>query len=389
MNTDKRVILMVIDSVGIGELPDAKDFGDEGSDTVGCLYRTIEGFSLPNMEKLGLRNIDGVSFYKPTEAIGTYGKMAEISPGKDTTTGHWEIAGLKLPSPFNVYPDGFPDEIIDKFREATGYDILCNKPASGTEIIKELGIEHMNTKKLIVYTSADSVFQIAAHEDIVPIEELYDICQKAREILDEYYVSRVIARPFIGTSPENFERTANRRDFSYYPIGKTVMNLLDDNGITVAAVGKIEDIFAGSGVTIAVHTQSNNDGVDKTIEYMKTINHGLIFSNLVDFDSKYGHRNNPRGYADCLIEFDGRVPELMENLRENDILIITADHGCDPTTPSTDHSREYVPLLVYKKGITPVNLGVRKTYADIAATIAEYFGLEYETPGESFLGEIK
>ncbi|MBR6800631.1 MAG: phosphopentomutase [Eubacteriaceae bacterium] len=386
---NKRVILVVIDSVGVGELPDAKNFGDEGSDTVGHLYETIEGFSLPNMEKLGLRMIDGISFAKQSSPVGGYGKMAEISPGKDTTTGHWEIAGLKLPSPFNVYPEGFPDEIINKFKEATGYDILCNKPASGTEIIKELGVEHMNTKKLIVYTSADSVFQIAAHEEIVPVEELYDICQKARKILDEYYVSRVIARPFIGTSPENFERTSNRRDFSYYPIGKTVMNLLDENGITVAAVGKIEDIFAGSGVTVAVHTESNNDGVDKTIDYMKTIENGLIFTNLVDFDSKYGHRNNPQGYADCLKEFDERVPDLMAELKENDILIITADHGCDPMTPSTDHSREYVPLLVYKNGMTPVNLGVRGSYSDIAATIADYFGYEYDCPGASFLGEIK
>lgn len=386
---DKRIILIVIDSVGVGELPDADKFGDEGSDTVGHLYSGIKDFSLPNMEKLGLRNIDGISFFKDCSPVGAYGKMAEISPGKDTTTGHWEIAGLRLPSPFNVFPDGFPDEIIDKFREKTGYDILCNKPASGTEIIKELGVEHMNTKKLIVYTSADSVFQIAAHEDVVPVEELYDICRKAREILDEYYVSRVIARPFVGTSPENFERTSNRRDFSYYPIGKTVLNLLDENGITVAAVGKIEDIFAGSGITMAVHIESNNDGVDKTVEYMNSVEKGLIFTNLVDFDSKYGHRNNPQGYADCLKEFDGRLPEVIENLRDNDILIITADHGCDPTTESTDHSREYVPLLVYKNGIIPTNLGVRKTYADIAATIAEYFGLSYETPGESFLGEIR
>lgn len=386
---NKRIILIVIDSVGVGELPDAKNFGDEGSDTVGCLYKTIENFSLPNMEKLGLRNIDGVSFHERSEAVGCYGKMAEISPGKDTTTGHWEIAGLKLPSPFNVYPEGFPDEIIDRFKAETGYDILCNKPASGTEIIKELGEEHMRTKKLIVYTSADSVFQIAAHEDVVPVDELYEICKKARNILDEYYVSRVIARPFIGETPDNFERTANRRDFSYYPIGDTIMNVLAGNGYPVAAVGKIEDIFAGSGVTQSVHTQSNNDGVDKTIEYMKTVPTGLIFTNLVDFDSKYGHRNNPQGYADCLKEFDGRVPELMENLREGDILIITADHGCDPTTPSTDHSREYVPLLVYYDGITPKNLGVRKTYADVAATIAEYFGIEYDCPGESFLGGIK
>ncbi len=386
---DKRVILLVIDSVGIGELPDAKNFGDEGSDTIGHLYETAENFSLPNMERLGLRNIDGISFYKDCNPTGSYGKMAEISPGKDTTTGHWEIAGLKLPSPFNVYPDGFPDEIIDKFKAATGYDILCNKPASGTEIIKELGMQHMATKKLIVYTSADSVFQIAAHEDIVPVEELYEICEKTRKILDEYYVSRVIARPFVGTSPENFERTPNRRDFSYEPVGKTVLNLLAENDITVAAVGKIEDIFAGSGVTTAVHTESNNDGVDKTLEYMKTVKKGLIFSNLVDFDSKYGHRNNPQGYADCLMEFDARVPELIDALEDNDILIITADHGCDPTTESTDHSREYVPLLVYKKGITPTNLGVRATYADVAASIADYFGLEYETPGKSFLEEIK
>ncbi|MBE6039119.1 MAG: phosphopentomutase [Anaerofustis stercorihominis] len=385
---DKRVILIVMDSVGVGELPDSASFGDAGSDTLGHIYETIDNFRLPNLEKMGIGNIDGVDLIKTEKPVASYGKMAEISPGKDTTTGHWEIGGLKLPSPFNVYPEGFPDEIISKFKLATGYDILCNKPASGTEIIKELGEEHMRTKKLIVYTSADSVFQIAAHEDVVPLEELYDICRKARNILDEYYVSRVIARPFVGTNKDDFVRTANRRDFSYYPIGKTILNALSENGKTVAAVGKIEDIFAGSGITLSVHTESNNDGVDKTLEYMDTVEDGLIFTNLVDFDSKYGHRNNPAGYAECLMEFDGRLPEIMNKMREDDLLIITADHGCDPTTESTDHSREYVPLIVYKKGCTPVNLGIRETYSDIAASIGDYLDVEYSCLGKSFIGEI-
>lgn len=386
---DKRVILIIADSVGIGALPDAEDFGDSGSDTLGHIYSVVPDFSLPNLERLGLRHINGISFPSDEgEPIGGYGKMKEISVGKDTTTGHWELSGLTLAKPFRLFPNGFDDEIIEQFTAATGYQILCNKPASGTEIIKQLGEEHMKTKKLIVYTSGDSVFQIAAHESIVPIEELYDVCRKARKILDNYDVSRVIARPFVGDSADTFVRTPNRRDFSVAPTGETILHVLKKNALEVAAVGKIEDIFAGQGITRAVHTVSNADGMEKTAMYMDEVESGLIFTNLVEFDSLFGHRNNALGYGEALREFDHQLPLIIEKLRPNDILMISADHGCDPTTESTDHSREYVPLLVYSPGMKAVNLGIRGTYSDVAATIADYFSLTYPCAGVSFLPEI-
>ena len=315
--------------------------------------------------------------------------MAEVSKGKDTITGHWEIAGLQLEYPFPTYPDGFPKEVLDEFVKLTGRGVLGNCAASGTEIIKEYGEEHMKTGKLIVYTSADSVFQIAAHEEVVPLEDLYRICGIAREMLQgEHMVGRVIARPFIG-EPGNFTRTPNRRDFSAEPTSDTVLDILNKKGLDVIAVGKIEDIFSKKGVTVAEHTKNNMDGVDITLKFMGQESKGLIFTNLVDFDMVFGHRNNPEGYKQALEEFDNRLPEILSAMKDNDMLIITADHGCDPTTPSTDHSREHVPVIIYGKGIREdINLGTRKTFADIACTIAEVFNAENKFPGQSFLREI-
>lgn len=387
---DKRVILIVLDSVGIGELPDAEKYNDKGADTIGNLYKNISEFSLPNMEKLGLGHIDGINYINSVEQpIGAYAKIAEASIGKDTTTGHWEIAGLILDEPFNVFPNGFTEEIINEFKNATGYDILCNKPYSGTEVIKDFGIEHINTRKLIVYTSADSVFQIAAHEEVIALDELYRICSIARELLNKYNVGRVIARPFIGNSPDDFKRTSNRKDFSMQPNADTLLDIVKNAGLSVAAVGKISDIFANCGITESIHTKSNEDGINETLNYMKSVNSGLIFSNLVDFDMLYGHRNDPKGYADALKYFDSRLNEIISALNDNDILIITADHGCDPYfTQSTDHTREYVPLLMYSKNIKPTNLGIRNTFSDIGATISDYLGLTPTKCGKSFLNEI-
>lgn len=392
----KRVIVIVLDSAGIGEQPDSWVYGDEGSNTIGHISRIVENFSLPNLESLGLAHIDGFKeTYRTTtdpgkiSFTGSYGRMTEKSAGKDTTTGHWELAGLILDKPFPLFPNGFPDELINEFEKRIGRKILGNKPASGTAIIQELGDEHVSTGYPIVYTSADSVFQIAAHESVIPVDELYRICRIAREMLTgDYGVGRVIARPFTGESG-NYTRTDRRKDFSIKPHGKTVLNYLADNGYEVRAVGKIEDIFAGSGITQSVHTHSNSDGIDRTIEWIKEEFEGMLFTNLVDFDMLYGHRNNVEGYAKALMEFDMRLPEIMENLKEEDILVITADHGCDPTTASTDHSREYVPLLVTGKHVKKgVNLNTRKTYSDVAKTIADYFGLENSLCGESFLSMI-
>ncbi|HEY8420888.1 MAG TPA: phosphopentomutase [Thermoclostridium sp.] len=392
----KRFIVIVLDSAGIGELPDSSSYGDEGSNTIGHISQLVKDFSLPNLERLGLAHIDGFKeTYRTTTDLknisftGSYGRMAEKSAGKDTTTGHWEIAGIILNKPFPLFPDGFPDELVKEFEKRIGRKILGNKPASGTVIIQELGDEHVKTGFPIVYTSADSVFQIAAHEDVIPIEEQYRICRIARDMLTgDYGVGRVIARPFTGRSG-NYTRTDRRRDFSIEPSDKTILNYLQENGYEVRAVGKIEDIFANSGVTKSVHTHSNQDGIDKTIEWIKEEYEGMLFTNLVDFDMLYGHRNNVEGYAKALMEFDRRLPEITEQLRDDDILLITADHGCDPSTPSTDHSREYVPLLItgnkVKKG---VNLKTRNTYADVAKTIADYFGLENRLCGESFLNLI-
>lgn len=386
-----RIVWIVLDSVGIGELPDAERFGDVGSNTLCNTAKAVGGLNVPNMVKLGLGNIIGVTDVDKCEApIGCYGRLAEISNGKDTTIGHWEMAGIYTPEPFPVYPDGFPVEVIDAFVKKTGVSgVLANRPASGTQIIAELGDEHMRTGKPIVYTSADSVFQIAAHEDVIPLDKLYKMCEDAREILSgKHAVARVIARPFVGKDGA-FTRTANRRDFSLKPTMDNVLNRAIDAGFDVIGVGKIEDIFAGVGITEAIHTKDNQDGVDVTIKYMKQDNKGIIFTNLVEFDSVWGHRNDYEGYARGLAEFDARLPEIMEALREDDCLIITADHGCDPTTPSTDHSREYVPLLIYGDKIRAgVNLGTGETYGDIAQTIAELLGLPKVNIGTSRVSDI-
>lgn len=385
----KRAIIIVLDSVGIGELPDAAQYGDQGSATLQHIYESIPNFRLPNLEQLGLGNINQVeSIPKSEHPIGAYCKMAEQSPGKDTTTGHWEMSGVILEKAFQTFPDGFSDEIMHEFIRETGYDYLCNKAISGTEVIKLFGEEHIQTKKLIVYTSADSVFQIAAHEEVIPLEELYHICQITRKILDKYHVGRVIARPFIGDAPITFLRTTNRRDFSMIPYEKTILVAIKEAGMEVAGVGKIEDIFAKQGLTSAVHTVSNQNGIDLTLQYMENIQHGLIFTNLVDFDMLYGHRNNVRGYSNALIEFDLKLPQILSAMRKDDILFITADHGCDPTTASTDHSREYVPLLVYGQNIEPVNLGIRSTFSDLGQTIADYLNITPLAHGTSFLSDI-
>ncbi len=389
-NKINRAILIVLDSVGIGELPDAADFGDVGSNTLGNITKKCGGISLPNLSKLGLGKIDGINYLPvPEQVDGSYARMSEVSNGKDTITGHWELAGLQLSKPFPTYPEGFPQEVLDEFTRLTGRGVLANCAASGTEIIKQYGEEHMKTGKLIVYTSADSVFQIAAHEDLVPIDELYRICQIARDMLkDEHMVGRVIARPFVG-EPGNFTRTSNRRDYSAAPASDTILDKLSQRGLDVIAVGKIEDIFSKKGITKADHTKSNMHGVDMTIDFMKQQNKGLIFTNLVDFDMLFGHRNNAQGYKEALEEFDKRLPEIIEAMKEDDVLIITADHGCDPTTESTDHSREYVPLLIYGNNIkSDVNLGTRGTFADVASTLADMFGVENVFPATSFYSEI-
>lgn len=386
-----RVIWVILDSVGMGELPDADQFGDVGSNTIGNTAKAVGGLNIPNMINLGLGNIDGMKNLDRTDAPkGCFARLSEISNGKDTTTGHWEMVGIHSTEPFPSYPNGFPTDIIEEFEEKTSRKVLGNKPASGTAILDELGPDHVKTGNLIVYTSADSVFQIAAHEDVVPIDELYKICEIARKMLkDEHAVARVIARPFIGEEG-NWQRTANRRDFSLQPPVDTVLDYMKAAGLQVTGVGKIEDIFANKGITDAIHTKDNMDGVDQTLEYMKKQDKGLIFTNLVDFDSKWGHRNNYVEYAKGLEAFDIRLKEITDQMTENDILFINADHGCDPTTPSTDHSREYVPLLVYGKSIKEgVNLGTRKTFADIGQTIAEIFDVKKIAIGESFLEDIQ
>ncbi|ERI05934.1 phosphopentomutase [Aneurinibacillus aneurinilyticus] len=391
MKRFKRIFLIVLDSVGIGELPDAKDYNDEGAHTLGHIAERMDGLNVPNLAALGLGHIEhlqGVSADAPP--VAAFGKMKEISLGKDTTTGHWEIMGLRVEIPFKTWPNGFPESLIAPFSEKIGRGVLGNKPASGTEIIEELGEEHMRTGDVIVYTSADSVFQVAAHEDVVPLEELYKICQIARELTleDKHSVVRVIARPFVG-EPGNFTRTANRRDFSVSPPGKTVMNKLEDAGYTSIALGKISDIYAGEGVTESIKTKSNMDGVDKLLNTMDKQFTGLAFINLVDFDALYGHRRNPTGYGEALEEFDRRLPEILTAITDDDLLIITADHGNDPIHHGTDHTREYVPLLVYHKGLTAGKaLGIRETFADIGATIADNFGIEKPKIGTSFLHTV-
>ena len=387
-----RAILIVLDSLGVGELPDAKNYGDEGSHTLDNICKACGKLNIDELEKLGIGNIEGVTMPKACDsAIGAYGRSSEKSMGKDTVTGHWEIGGVILEKPLNTYPDGFSKEIIDEFLKRTNKEnILGNTVASGTAIIEELGEEHVKTGYPIIYTSADSVFQIAAHEDVIPVEELYKMCEIAREMLvDKWAVGRVIARPFTG-EVGSFKRTSNRRDYALDPFNKTMLEYLKESGKEVAAVGKIEDIYNKKGVTLAVHTKNNMDGVDKTLEYMDTVKEGLIFTNLVDFDMLYGHRNDAKGYGKAIEEFNDRLQEIYAKMTDEDMLILTADHGCDPTTASTDHSREYIPILVYGKNLKGnVNLGTRETFADIGKTILDFFNVENELVGKSFLNDIR
>ena len=386
----KRVILFVLDSVGIGALPDATDFGDLGANTLKSILSSGDMVKLPNLIQLGLGHIEGIKGVpKVAQPSGAFGRMNEASNGKDTTTGHWEIAGLKITEPFQTYPEGFPPHIIEAFEAQTGRKALCNKPASGTEVIEAFGKAHMETGDPIVYTSADSVFQIAAHEDVVGLEALYRMCEIAREILrGKDQVARVIARPFVGT-PGAFTRTSNRRDYSINPDAPTVLDKAKTVGYDVQAVGKIYDIFNGQGITEEVHTKDNMDGVDKTLDYLKTDSTGIIFTNLVDFDAKYGHRRDATGYRLALEAFDQRLPALMGAMREGDLLMLLADHGNDPGFEGSDHTREYVPLLVYGRSVKGgVNLGTRETFADVAQTVAEILGLEPMEHGRSFLKEI-
>ena len=385
---DKKCVCIVLDSVGIGELPDADRFGDQGSHT---LLHTMEaGVALPHLCALGLANIDGCGLPgRVDQPQGNFGKAAERFLGKDTTGGHWEIAGLVLDKPFPTFPDGFPEDFIEKFERKIGRKVLGNRAESGTKIIQELGDEHVRTGNPIVYTSADSVFQIAAHEDVIPVEELYEICRQARALLQgPWRVGRVIARPFTGTSGA-YVRTKRRKDFSVQPPGDTMLDILSQAGYQTLGIGKIEDIFAQKGLTQIQHTTDNESGIQATITAMRENRNGLIFTNLVDFDMLYGHRNDVIGYGRALQTFDEKVPEILSALGPEDLLIITADHGCDPTTPSTDHSREYIPILVagpsIKKGI---NLGIRDTFADISATILDFFGLKNPLAGTSFYHEI-
>ncbi len=381
----KRVFLFVLDSCGAGALPDAEKFGDFGVNTLRSCS-TSKLLSIPNMRAAGLGNIDGLDFLGPVEQpAGAYCKLAEASMGKDTTIGHWEIAGVVSPNPLPTYPEGFPEEVLKPFREATGRGVLANAPWSGTAVIDAYGDEHVKTGDLIVYTSADSVFQIAAHEDVVPVEQLYEYCRIARKILrGKHGVGRVIARPFVGTSG-HYTRTSNRHDFSLEPPQKTMLDAFKDNGLASIAVGKIYDIFAGQGTTEHVYTKGNTDGMNKTMGYADKDFTGLCFINLVDFDMLYGHRRNIDGYAAALTEFDTWLAEFMKKMGPEDLVLITADHGCDPAyTATTDHTREYIPLLVLGEQVKPGNLGVRAKFADIAATICDIFDLPLETEGESF-----
>ena len=378
----RRIFLIVLDSVGIGAMEDAAEFGDAGCNTLRSASQS-SCFRMTNMEKMGLFNIDGIDWKEGVKApLAAYGRMKEASKGKDTTIGHWEIAGIISKNPLPVYPQGFPQEVLEPFCEQTGRGILCNAPYSGTEVIKKFGAEHVKTGKLIVYTSADSVFQIAAHEDVVPVETLYRYCENARAILTgKHSVGRVIARPFVGEEG-NYVRTPRRHDFSLEPPARTMLDILKDAGRDVIGVGKIKDIFAGRGITSFVYTKGNAEGIEKPLEYMKQDFEGLCFVNLVDYDMLYGHRNDIEGYGRALTEFDMALPKLMEGLRPEDILMITADHGCDPGyLASTDHSREYTPFLMYGRDIEPVNLGTRETFADIGATVLKYLNVPGEIAG--------
>jgi phosphopentomutase len=388
----QRVTVIVLDSVGIGELPDANAYGDLGAHTLGHIAQRVQGLALPNMRKLGLGNIAPLADWAPESApTGYHGKMAEVSVGKDTMTGHWELMGLRIDTPFRTFPDGFPQALLQAFEAETGRSVIGNKPASGTEILDELGEEQMKTGAWIVYTSADSVFQLAAHEDVIPLEELYNACRVARRLTmkDEFSVGRVIARPYVG-KPGEFKRTSNRHDYAVKPPQPTLLNALKASGLDVIAVGKIGDIFSGEGITKSLPSKSNADGVALTLQEMKSEFHGLIFTNLVDFDSLYGHRRDPEGYGLALEEFDRALPELMAAMTGDDLLLITADHGNDPVHAGTDHTREFVPLLAWSPGFAGAGaLEDRGSFADLAATVADNFGVDYKTHGKSFLDLLK
>ena len=386
----KRIFLIVLDSFGIGAEPDAPAFGDAGTNTLGAIAGH-PNFKWDQLARLGMFNLDGVTCGTKLDApIGCYARLREASAGKDTTIGHWEIAGLLSPEPLPTFPNGFPKEVLDEFTARTGYQVLCNKPYSGTEVIKDYGEEHMKTGALIVYTSADSVFQIAANEAIVPVEKLYEICAEARRMLvGKYGVGRVIARPFVGDCAANFTRTPRRHDFSLVPPADTMLDVLQQAGKSTIGVGKIHDIFAGRGMTEFTYTSGNTDGLAKTLEIADRDFTGLCFVNLVDFDMLYGHRRNPDGYAQALHEFDTWLPELLAKLGDDDCVIITADHGCDPGyLKHTDHTREYIPMIALGKKVKPVNLGTRAGFCDIAATVTELLGVPYQTPGRSFAAEL-
>ena len=385
----KRIFLIVLDSFGIGAMPDAEHFGDVGVNTLAACATSKE-LHIPNMIAAGLGNIDGVACLPKSDACGAYARLTEKSQGKDTTIGHWEIAGIVSPEPLPTYPQGFPQEVLEAFEAATGRGCLCNLPYSGTDVIRDYGQQQLDTGKWIIYTSADSVFQIAAHEEFIPLEELYDACRKARQILrGRHGVGRVIARPFVGNAADGFKRTSNRHDYSLEPPAKTMLDAIQKAGLASIGVGKIQDIFAGQGTTEHVYNKSNAHGMEHALHYADQDFRGLCFVNLVDFDMQFGHRRDIDGYARALTEFDTWLPRLLEKLGDDDMVMITADHGCDPAyTATTDHTREYVPLLVLGKQVKPVNLGTRASFADIAATVTELLGVEYDTPGESFASQI-
>ena len=387
----KRVNIIVLDGFGIGEAPDAKNYGDVGSNTLKGIYTNTK-LNLPNLKKLGLYQIEGIGIQEEeTEIIGTYGKAREQSVGKNSPVGHWEIAGYITKEGFRTYPQAFPEKLLEEWKQETGIEgILCNKVGSGTELLKEYGEEHIKTGYPIVYTSADSVFQIAAHEDIIPVPKLYELCKIARKICDkpEYNIGTVIARPFVGDRADNFTRTYHRKDFESQKFGKNMLDIISKEK-EVITIGKIEDLFSGRGITRAIHTEGNADGIEKNIEELKKDTEGLLFTNLVDFDMLYGHRNNIEGYAKALEYFDSKLPIIMQTMKDTDMLIVTADHGNDPSTPSTDHSREYIPILIYGKQIEEnVNVGIRQTYADIAATVLDILGMEMLPTGNSFKEDI-
>jgi phosphopentomutase len=391
MKPIQRIIVIVLDGVGAGEAPDAAEYGDVGSDSLGNTARVLGGLDLPNMRDLGLGYITPIMGVPPVPTpTGAFGRLTPRSAGKDTISGHWELMGIRLDTPFPTYPDGFPPEVIDEFCRRVGRDILGNKPASGTEILVELGLEHMRTGKPIVYTSADSVFQIAAHEEVIPIEQQYWMCLQAREMLQgKHAVGRVIARPFLGSSPENFTRTTRRRDYPLLPPSQTMLQKVVAAGLDVCSVGKIDDIMAHLGITRSNHTTNNASSLAATLEFLEADFKGVLFVNLIEFDMLYGHRNDAAGYAAALKVVDEAVPEILRRLRMGDIVMFVADHGVDPTTPSTDHSREFAPLLVFGPTVQPgVHLGDRGSFSDVAATIAQAFGLEPPLVGQSFLDEV-